>query len=70
MLKDVILSSVEPSDKCFLIREHEGRKYIGTVLIGDPSFCHEIYAVLIKQRDKPIQEIGDIDLSSMSKKQQ
>jgi hypothetical protein len=70
VLKDVILSSVEPSDKCFLIMEHEGRKYIGTILIGDPSLCYEIYAVLIEQRGKPIQEIGDIDLSYMSKKQE
>jgi uncharacterized protein (DUF736 family) len=50
--------------------EHEGRKYIGTILIGDPSLCYEIYAVLIEQRGKPIQEIGDIDLSYMSKKQE
>jgi hypothetical protein len=50
--------------------EHEGRKYIGTLLVEDPVFCQEIYAVLIEQRGKPIRDIGEIDLGYMSKKQQ
>jgi hypothetical protein len=63
VLKDVMLSSVQPYEKCFLIMEHEGRKYIGTLLVGDPCFCQEIYAVLIEQRGKSIKDIGDIDLN-------
>jgi len=70
VLKDVMLTSVEPYEKCFLIMEHDGRKYIGTLLIGDAFFCREIYAVLLEQRGKPIQEIGDVDLSYIFKKQQ
>jgi hypothetical protein len=70
VLKDVMLGSIEPSDKCLLIMEHEGRKYIGTLLVEDPVFCQEIYAVLIEQRGKPIRDIGEIDLGYMSKKQQ
>jgi hypothetical protein len=70
VLKDVMLSSVEPYEKYFLIMEHEGRKYIGTLLVGDSSFRQQIYTVLIEHRGKPIQEIGEIDLSYMPKKQQ
>jgi hypothetical protein len=70
VLKDVMLFSVEPYEKCFLIMEHEGRKYIGTLLVGDSSFCQEIHRVLIEQRGKPIQEIGEIDLSYMPKNEQ
>jgi len=62
VLKDVMVSSTEPGEKCFLIMEHEGRKYIGTLLVGDPSFCQEIYTILIEQRGKPIKDIGEIDL--------
>ena len=69
VLKDVMLSSIEPYEKCFLIMEHEGRKYIGTLLVEDSSFCQEIYTVLTEQRGKPIQEIGDIDLCYMPKQQ-
>jgi hypothetical protein len=62
VLKDVMPCSVEPFEKCFLIMEHEGRKYIGTLTVGDPSFCQEIYTVLTEQRGKEIQDIGEIDL--------
>ena len=45
VLKDVMVSSTEPGEKCFLIMEHEGRKYIGTLLLGDFFFCRKIYTV-------------------------
>jgi hypothetical protein len=50
--------------------EHEGRRYIGTLLVGDYSFCQEICRGFIEQRGKSIEEIGEIDLSYMPKKQQ
>ena len=62
VLKDVMLCSTEPCEKCLLIMEHEGRKYIGTLLVGDPSSCQEIYTILIEQRGKPIRDIGEINL--------
>jgi hypothetical protein len=43
VLKDVMPCSVEPYEKCFLVMEHEGRKYIGTLMVGDPVFCRKIY---------------------------
>ena len=62
VLKDVMVSSTEPGEKCFLIMEHEGRKYMGTLLVEDPSFCQQIYTILIEQRGKPIKDIGEIHL--------
>ena len=70
VLKDAMLSSIEPYEKCFLIMEHEGRQYIGTLMLGDFSFCWEIYTHLIKNRGKTIREIGEIDLSYMPNNQQ
>ena len=67
VLKDVMLCSIEPYEKCFLSMEHEGRKYMGTLLVGDPSFCREIYILLIEQRGKSIQDIGEIDFNYMPK---
>ena len=70
VLKDAMLSSIEPYEKCFLIMEHEGRQYIGTLMLGDSSFSREIYTHLIKNRGKTIREIGEIDLSYVLNKQQ
>jgi hypothetical protein len=42
VLKDVMLCSIKPYEKCFLIMEHEGRKYVGTLLVTDSPFCIEI----------------------------
>ena len=63
VLKDVMLCSTEPCEKCLLIMEHEGRKYIGILVVGDPSFCQEIYTVLTEQCGKEIQDIGEITFS-------
>jgi hypothetical protein len=63
VLKDVIRSSTEPYEKCFLIMEHEGRKYMGTLVFGDSNFCQEIYTVLTERRGNSIKEIGGVDLN-------
>jgi len=46
--------------------EHEGRKYIGILVVGDPSFCQEIYTVLTEQCGKEIQDIGEITFSEVA----
>jgi hypothetical protein len=63
ILKAVLRSNMEPHDRCFLIMEHCGAEYVGALLLNDPSFCREIFEVLIRHVGKTIQEIGDIDLS-------
>ena len=42
--------------------EHAGTEYMGD-LVSDAAFCLEIYAVLLRNCGKTLQEIGDIDLS-------
>src|SRR5262245_8022020 len=63
ILKDVILSTIEPDNRCFLVMEHLDAEYIGALLLSDTVFSREIFGVLIQNRGKKIQEIGDIDLS-------
>jgi hypothetical protein len=63
ILKNVFVSSVNPSTRCFLVMEHAGAEYMGDLSISDAAFCSEIYAVLLRHCGKTIQEIGDIDLS-------
>jgi hypothetical protein len=43
--------------------EHAGAEYLGEFFVSDAAFCLEMHAVLLRNCDKTIQEIGDIDLS-------
>ena len=61
-LKDVIPSTIEPYDRCFLVMEHCGAEYIGALLLSDTAFCREIFGILIQNRGKTIREIGSINL--------
>jgi hypothetical protein len=62
ILKDVIPSTIEPYDRCFLVMQHRGAEYIGALLLSDTAFCREIFGVLVHNRGKPIQEIGSVNL--------
>jgi hypothetical protein len=62
ILKDVIPSSIEPYDRYFLIVEHCGAEYVGVLLVSD-TFRREILWVLVQNRGKTIEEIGNIDLA-------
>jgi hypothetical protein len=63
ILKEIMLSTIQPCSMCFLIMEHEGAEYMGTLKFDDPSFCRAIHDVLVRYYSRPIREIGDIDLS-------
>src|SRR5262245_40935471 len=66
ILKNVIRSPMV--DGCFLIMEHCGAEYIGTVLLSDPRFFREIFGLLVRSTGKTIREIGEIDLTDATLK--
>ena len=70
ILKNVFVSSVKPSNRCFLIMEHAGAEYIGDLLVSDDAFCTQIYEMLLGYCGKTIQEIGDIALSAIQRKKE
>ena len=63
MLREVILSEIEPPDRCFMSMQHMGAEYIGCLLFENSAFCRKISEILREYCGKPIQEIGDIELS-------
>jgi len=63
ILKDVILSTIAPCNRCFLIMEHCGAEYIGALLLSDWAFCQEIHRELLKHRGQTIGDIGEIEIS-------
>jgi len=63
ILKEVTPSIVPPSNRIFLVVEHEGSEYMGCLLFDDPSFCRDIFRLLQAHLGLSIREIGDLDLS-------
>lgn len=63
ILKAVALSNVQPADRCFLYIEHEGSSYIGCLLFDDSTFCGQVAKLLANHCNRPISEIGSLDLS-------
>jgi hypothetical protein len=54
---------MDPWRSLLLAIEYEGQEYEGILLFQDACVCREIYEVLVQHLGKPIQQIGDIDLS-------
>jgi len=63
ILKDVRLSKIKPAQRCFLDIDHEGSKYIGCLLIEDHKFCDWATRFLHTCLERPIVEIGSLDVS-------
>jgi hypothetical protein len=63
ILTEVTISSVEPTDRCFLHIEHKGSTYVGCLLIEDQAFCAQIVTLLQSHLTRPIAEIGSLNLT-------
>jgi hypothetical protein len=62
-LKQARVSQIEPADRIFLYIEYEKASYIGCLLIDHPPFCRQIAQLLQVFCERPVREIGDLDLS-------
>jgi hypothetical protein len=60
----VSVSETNPLDTCFLHIEHEGTSYVGCLLFDDQASCGEITKLLQGYLNRPIAEIGGLDLSA------
>jgi hypothetical protein len=48
---------------CFLFVEHNGEQYAGALVVDDAVFCRQVFDILRENLERPIKEIGDLDLS-------
>jgi hypothetical protein len=62
-LKAVTLSKLKPANCCYLYIDHEGSSYVGSLLFDDIAFCSQIVKLLRDSLNRPIAEIGSIDLT-------
>ena len=65
ILRKVILSRVHPTQRCYLEIDHEGSKYMGCLIIDDHAFCAQIVRLLQDSCNRPIAEIGSLDISHL-----
>jgi hypothetical protein len=63
ILREVLLSNINPADRCFLYISYEGSQYVGCLLIEDHTFCYQIVKLLHSCCNRPIAEIGSLDLT-------
>ena len=63
ILERVLLSRVEPCNRCYLSIEFKHIVYLGSLLFDDATFCSQISDLLQPHIGKSIKEIGDLDLS-------
>jgi len=63
ILKTVKLSTIPPVNRFVLEIDYEGSSYISCLFFDDPVFCTEIAKLLGDYCNRPIAEIGSIDLS-------
>ena len=61
ILRHVLRHDAMPN-KCFLVIEHEGERWMGCLLVEDRAFCEQICDLLRTQLGRSIKEIGDLDL--------
>ena len=63
VLRTVQPSNVQPANRCFLHMDHEGSSYIGCLIVDDQAFCDHVVQLLQGCCNRPIAEIGNIELS-------
>ena len=63
ILKPIWPSKIQPADRCFLLISYQGSEYLGCLLFDDLAFCSQITKLQQGCSDRPIVEIGGLDLS-------
>jgi hypothetical protein len=63
VLKRIRVGDLPSSRRCFLYMEQEESSYLGCLLFDDLAFCQHIAALLQSHCNRPIAEIGSLDVS-------
>jgi hypothetical protein len=63
ILKSVLLSKLQPANRCFLLIFHEDSSYLGRLLFDDYAFCKHVTQLLQSCCNRSIAEIGSINIA-------
>jgi hypothetical protein len=62
VFRRVVRSNIQPSNRCFLFIDYEESSYIGGLMVDDSLFCDQITKLLQGCCNRPIAEIGGLEL--------
>jgi hypothetical protein len=62
VFRRVVQSNIQPSNRCFLFIDYEESSYIGCLTVDDSIFCDQITKLLQAHCNRPIAEIGGLEL--------
>jgi hypothetical protein len=62
-LTAVDVSNVPPANRCFLSIDYAGSSYMGCLLFDDHAFCDQIVTLLRGHLNRPVAEIGSLDIT-------
>jgi hypothetical protein len=65
ILKEVARGTIHPRERIFLVMQTDANEYLGALLIENPAFCRQLYALLLSCCGRTIKEIGDLDLGHL-----
>jgi hypothetical protein len=65
ILKWVGLSGIQPTDRCYLYIDYEGSSYMGCLLFDDHAFCRYVAKLLEDYCNRPIADIGSLEVSRL-----
>jgi hypothetical protein len=67
VFRRVVQSNIQPSNRCFLFIDYEESSYIGCLTVDDSVFCDQITKLLQDCCNRPIAEIGGLELPGRAK---
>jgi hypothetical protein len=62
VFRRVVQSKIQPSNRCFLFIDYEKSSYIGDLRVDDCVFCDQITKFLQGCCNRPIAQIGGLEL--------
>ena len=65
ILKGIRANDLPSTRRCFLYMQHEESSYLGCLLFNDIAFSRRITAILQCYCERPIAEIGGLDISHL-----
>jgi hypothetical protein len=65
ILRAVLLSKLQPANRCFLLIFYERSSYLGCLLFDDLAFCDQIVKLLQSYCNRPIAEISSLDVGHL-----
>jgi hypothetical protein len=65
VLKEVVRSMTGPMEHFFLVMQLNDNEYLGALLFEDPTFCSQIYNLLLTYCGHTIKDTGDLDVSHL-----